>query len=54
MAPIMRYDVDGYDENGRVLGSFSPTGEHMSASHLARFAVNGVAVDPAWFRGWAA
>lgn len=54
MAPIMRFDVDGYDDSGRILGSFAPTGEHVSPAHLARFAVNGVDVDPSWFRGWVA
>ena len=50
----MRFDVDGYDDSGRILGSFAPTGEHVSPAHLARFAVNGVDVDPSWFRGWVA
>lgn len=54
MAPIMRFDIEGYAPDGRVLGSFSPTGEHMSAAHLARFSVNGVQVERDWFRGWPA
>ena len=50
MAPIVRYDVEGYDRAGRVLGSFAPTGERISAEHAARFAVNGVEVDQSWFK----
>lgn len=49
MAPIVRYSVDGYDSAGRVRGGFVATGERLSAEHLARFAVNGVTVDPSWF-----
>ena len=52
LAPIIRFTIDGYDASGHVRGGFAPTGEHMTAEHSSRFAINGVTIEDGWFRAW--
>lgn len=52
MASIMRFQMEGYTDDGRVMGSFGATGERMSEGHMMRFATNGVNIDDGWFQQW--
>ena len=53
LSPTIKFVPEGYDAEGRIVGSFQPTGERIAPGHMQRFATNGVQIDDGWFQAWA-
>lgn len=49
MGKILDFQMLGVGDDGRIAGQLVPAGDRFSPDHLARFEMNGVAVDESWF-----